>query len=111
MQAYAPNRGKMIGVIIGKSEYRSKTQTYRGYIGMLAVDPEYRRIGLGRRLVHNLVRAMIAAGLPEIVLDAEATNSAALKLYESLGFVRDKYLGVYYLNGNSAYRLKLWVGS
>lgn len=101
----------MIGVILGKAEYRSKSETNRGYIGMLAVDPEYRRIGLGRRLVHNLVRTMISSGLPEVVLDAEATNIAALKLYESLGFVRDKYLGLYYLNGSSAYRLKLWANN
>lgn len=45
----------------------------------------------------------------QIVLETEATNASALRLYEALGFVRDKRLARYYLNGNDAYRLKLWV--
>jgi len=36
------------------------------------------------------------------VLETEATNAAALRLYEKLGFVRDKRLPKYYLNGNDA---------
>jgi ribosomal protein S18 acetylase RimI-like enzyme len=34
----------------------------------------------------------------------------ALRLYEQLGFVRDKRLYRYYLNGVDAFRLKLWTG-
>lgn len=45
----------------------------------------------------------------QVVLEAEVTNSAALSLYENLGFVRDKYLHRYYLSGVDAYRLKLWL--
>jgi hypothetical protein len=44
----------------------------------------------------------------QVVLEAEVTNAGALRLYENLGFVRDKLLPKYYLNGNDAYRLKLW---
>lgn len=43
------------------------------------------------------------------MLETEAVNLAALKLYESLGFARVKRLLNYYLNGNDAYRLKLWL--
>ena len=42
-----------------------------------------------------------------MALEAEVTNPGALALYEKLGFVRDKRLQRYYLNGNDAYRLKL----
>lgn len=45
----------------------------------------------------------------QVVLETEVTNHAALNLYENLGFVRDKYLHQYYLNGVDAYRLKLWL--
>eukprot|EP00966_Prymnesium_polylepis_P209395 4850666-Prymnesium_polylepis.2 len=38
----------------------------------------------------------------------QVTNLGALRLYEGLGFVRDKRLHRYYLNGNDAYRLKVW---
>ena len=42
-------------------------------------------------------------------MEAEITNSAALHLYEKLGFVRDKRLHRYYLSGTDAFRLKLWL--
>jgi N-alpha-acetyltransferase 30 len=44
----------------------------------------------------------------QVVLEAEVDNVGALKLYEGLGFVRDKLLPSYYLSGVSAWRLKLW---
>ena len=40
----------------------------------------------------------------EVVLETEQTNSGALTLYENLGFVRDKRLSRYYLNGVDAFR-------
>ena len=45
----------------------------------------------------------------QIVLEAEVGNEAALSLYGKLGFVRDKRLAKYYLNGSDAFRLKLWI--
>lgn len=45
----------------------------------------------------------------QIVLETEQTNTAAMKLYERLGFLRSKRLHRYYLNGNSAYRLVLYL--
>ena len=45
----------------------------------------------------------------EVVLETEITNKPALRLYEALGFVRDKRLFRYYLNGVDASRLKLWL--
>lgn len=45
----------------------------------------------------------------EVVLETEVTNTAALMLYERLGFLRDKRLFRYYLNGVDALRLKLWL--
>jgi N-alpha-acetyltransferase 30 len=48
-------------------------------------------------------------GCEEVVLETEASNSGALRLYENLGFIRDKRLYKYYLNGGDAYRLKVWL--
>lgn len=45
----------------------------------------------------------------QVVLETEVSNTAALRLYENLGFVRDKRLFRYYLNGVDALRLKLWL--
>lgn len=45
----------------------------------------------------------------QVVLETEITNKPALRLYENLGFSRDKRLFRYYLNGVDALRLKLWL--
>lgn len=45
----------------------------------------------------------------QVVLETEFDNSAALSLYESLGFIREKRLFRFYLNGKDAYRLVLVV--
>ena len=76
---------------------------------MLSVEPEYRRIGLGKLLVKRSIDLMVKAGADEVLLETEVTNGAALRLYESLGFIRDKRLSSYYLSGNDAFRLKLLI--
>ena len=42
-----------------------------------------------------------------MMLETKVTNLPALKLYEAFGFIRDKRLTAYYLNGVDAFRLKL----
>lgn len=53
------------------------------------------------------IAEMVDRGCGEVMLEAEVTNAGALRLYAALGFVRDKRLLRYYLNGNDAFRLKL----
>nr|KAG5689570.1 hypothetical protein BaRGS_021091 [Batillaria attramentaria] len=79
-----------------------KKMVRRGYIAMLAVDANYRRKKIGSSLVTKAIRAMIADDCDEVVLETEITNKAALRLYENLGFIRDKRLFRYYLNGVDA---------
>ena len=43
------------------------------------------------------------------MLETEFDNAAALSLYESLGFIREKRLFRFYLNGKDAFRLVLVV--
>ena len=77
---------------------------------MLAVNKDNRKQGLGLELATRGIDKMVSMGCEEIMLEAEQCNVGALRLYERLGFVRDELLGRYYLNGSSAYRLKLWIG-
>jgi peptide alpha-N-acetyltransferase len=102
--AGAPPR--LVGVIICKAEVRPRSGRVRGYVAMLAVEKDARRAGLGRELAVQVLHRM-APDCDELVLETEVTNTPALRLYESLGFFRDKRLGRYYLNGNCAWRLKV----
>ena len=96
--------GELVGAILCKAS-PAKTGRMRGYVGMFAVDAAVRRCGIGSALAALSVQRM-AADCDEVVLETEVTNAGALRLYESLGFVRDKLLAKYYLNGNAAYRLR-----
>jgi peptide alpha-N-acetyltransferase len=76
---------------------------------MLATKEEYRGRGIATKLVRLAVDAMAARDADEIVLETEVSNTASLKLYERLGFIRSKRLHRYYLNGNAAFRLILYL--
>ncbi len=80
----------------------------RGYIGMLAVDSQWRCHGLGSSLVERAIAELQRQGADLCVLETEVTNEGAIRLYERLNFVRDTRLQKYYLNGNDAFRLKLF---
>ena len=100
--------GDCVGAIVCKLDMHKKV-TKRGYIAMLAVDSNYRKRRIGSTLVKKAIEAMVDDEADEVVLETEITNKPALKLYENLGFVRDKRLFRYYLNGVDASRLKLWL--
>ncbi|KAI5949858.1 naa30 [Candida jiufengensis] len=97
---------KIIGVIISKLEPHRQVRN-RGYIGMLVIDPKYRKKGLAKNLVKITINKMIDEKVDEIMLETEVLNAGALKLYESFGFLRTKRLYRYYLNTHDAFRLVL----
>ncbi len=101
---------KFVGCIIGNCEKSKKREKKKGYIAMIAVNKSYRGKRIGKHLCEIFINQIknIFKG-DEIYLETETTNMMALKLYESFGFVRTKKLLNYYLNGNSAFRLKLWL--
>lgn len=76
---------------------------------MLAVQEAHRGRGIATHLVRLAIDAMIARDADEIVLETETSNEPAIKLYQRLGFLRSKRLHRYYLNGNSAFRLVLYL--
>jgi ribosomal protein S18 acetylase RimI-like enzyme len=56
----------------------------------LFVDPAARQHGIGRQLMQAAADEARARGAVSLVLSTARTNSAAQRLYESLGWVRDE---------------------
>ncbi len=73
-----------------------------GYILFLAVHPDARGRGYGKRLV-----AEVADGHESVTCHARTTNQAALEFYDSLGFDVERRIDSYYEDGGDAYYLKL----
>jgi len=99
-----PNEPGPIGVIVCKQSMHRHLAN-RGYIAMLSVNKQWRKRGIASTLVRNSIAAMREHGVEEVVLETEYDNYAALSLYESLGFIREKRLYRFYLNGKDAFRL------
>lgn len=75
---------------------------------MLAINPQYRRKGIAKKLVKLTINKMINDDkIDEISLETEINNQSALSLYEGLGFLKVKRLYHYYLNTHDAFRLIL----
>lgn len=61
------------------------------YVELVGVNPDYRRTGLGRRLMlAGLARLRQTPGLSRLSLTVGSDNEPALRLYDSLGFVREQ---------------------
>jgi streptothricin acetyltransferase len=70
---------------------------WNGYacIDDIAVDVEFRRHGVGRALIHQVIEWAKAGNFPGIMLETQNNNVAACRLYESCGFTLggfDRYL-------------------
>lgn len=55
-------------------------------ISNIVITPEYRRIGLGCRLLDGLLKEASAEGCGRALLEVRASNAAAQGLYTSRGF-------------------------
>ena len=60
--------------------------THCGTLGM-GVREDFRRLGIGTRLLEQTIREAREMGLERIELEVFASNTAAIKLYEKAGFV------------------------
>ena len=59
---------------------------HRGSFG-ISVDRAWWGLGIGRALTEACIECAKAAGFSQLELDVVAANTAALRLYESVGFV------------------------
>jgi ribosomal protein S18 acetylase RimI-like enzyme len=71
---------QVVGTVIGGYD------GHRGWIYSLAVNPHYRRCGIGSALMQHVEAALIASGCPKINLQVLNTNLQVVSFYEKLGY-------------------------
>jgi len=78
------------------------------HVGTIAVEPEFRRRGIGRRLLVRALLDALSRGAQTAMLEVRRGNQAARQLYEEMGFhevgVRPRY---YSDNGEDAILMNL----
>jgi len=73
-----------------------------GHVKDLAVHPERRRQGIGRRLLERAVCTLRSTGVGSIKLEVRASNEGAKRLYRGAGFVHRRTIPRYYDDGEDA---------
>ncbi|MEM2021786.1 MAG: ribosomal protein S18-alanine N-acetyltransferase [Zestosphaera sp.] len=73
--------GKVVGYITG-----FVTSDNYCHIASIAVDPNFRRMGLGSRLIEVFEGRCVGMGVERVRLEVSVLNEEALKLYRKLGY-------------------------
>lgn len=76
----AYDENKIIGVILCGHDGR------RGYIYHTAVNPDYRKSGIGKALVKSVIHALKKEEINKVALVAFAANDLGNKFWQALGF-------------------------
>ena len=69
-----------------------------GEFDSMAVDPRYRRLGIGRKLSKHLIKRFREKGINDYSLEVRKSNLGAIYLYQSMGFEIYKQIPNYYVN-------------
>lgn len=77
----------------------------QAHLNLLAVRPDYQRVGIGRLMVDWLEKSARVAGIQSVTLEVRANNHSARRFYRKLGFWEQTYLPGYYQGSESAIRM------
>ncbi|MDX3541010.1 GNAT family protein, partial [Streptomyces sp. MB09-01] len=94
LAAYAAEPGRRTWTAVSPGNHRIGHVSVAGTrLGRVLIAPERRAQGLGRALVSQVVDLCFGElGLPEISLGVWAHNTAAIRIYENLGFRTEQIL-------------------
>jgi ribosomal protein S18 acetylase RimI-like enzyme len=87
--------GRVVGAVAHVGPGRPRAEFFPdewSVIRMLVVDPGARGQGAGRELVAGCLRLALEAGAPVVGLHTSPVMASALRMYEAIGFVRDREL-------------------
>jgi ribosomal-protein-alanine N-acetyltransferase len=89
--------GKVVGYVIGVVRWGAT-----GHILAIAVDPPYRRQGIGAALAAGIMGRLRAKGVREVRLEVRKSNRGAQQFYRKLGFREQEEMPRYYEDGETA---------
>ncbi|AIZ56612.1 ribosomal-protein-alanine N-acetyltransferase [Candidatus Methanoplasma termitum] len=83
----------------------ARLTTDKSTISLFAVDPRYRKKGVGRRLMEEFRIRSMMDGRHNIQLELRDSNKIAAEFYKKMGFVPIEYLENFYNDGGNAVRM------
>ncbi len=88
---------KVVGYVIGVVRWGAT-----GHVLAIAVDPPYRRHGVGSALIVNMLNRLHEKGAKEVRLEVRVSNKVAQQFYQKLGFIQREIVPGYYSDGEPA---------
>lgn len=82
------------------------SSAHRARVMSLAVSPQYRRMGVAKRLMRGSFDVLRERGFRKVGLEVRVSNTPAQSLYEDLGFVLTGVDEGYYEDGEDAYLME-----
>jgi [ribosomal protein S18]-alanine N-acetyltransferase len=70
------------------------------HIGTIAIHPDFRRMGIGRRMLARAILESTREGMRTFYLEVRITNIAAQAMYTQLGFIVEGSRARYYRDTN-----------
>lgn len=80
--------GTISGIIV--ASVMAGYDGHRGWIYYLAVDPEHRKQGLGRKIMAAAEEKLLEVGCPKIDLMVRKNNLGVIRFYEKIGYGHDE---------------------
>lgn len=71
-----------------------------GHITNIAVHPDYRRLGIGSRLIQNMLDYCTGQNITSLTLEVRKSNTAAQSMYKKFGFIEAGMRKSYYSDNN-----------
>ena len=104
--------GQVVGYIMckmehGFSNFKKLGFVKKGHIVSVSVMEEYRGKRFGSTLVDEAAKGIKIRQCGELYLEVRCSNTAAVKLYEKLGFTIQQRLKTYYRDGEDAYLMAI----
>ena len=91
------NNKSILGVCVFHKIYDEAEIRY------LSVHPSYKRIGLGKKLIHKIFKECKNENIKRIFLEVSIKNKQALSFYDYFGFQTINIRKKYYKDGSDAF--------
>jgi ribosomal-protein-alanine N-acetyltransferase len=102
----AATKKKVVGYVISDVVPQKNKTTRRGHLLNLAVDPEFRRMGVGTMMLEEITEHLRRENVEAIWLETRASNSAAIKFYMKMGYQEKGRKHQYYPNEDAVVMVK-----
>ena len=97
----AEEQGQVIAFVLAQAKRRGL-----GHIITIDVRGEFRRLGLGRKLMELAEERLRQRGVSRVLLEVSTQNEHAIRFYQELGYVNRRHLPGYYPDGSDAYLME-----